>query len=251
MCRSIICFKFILNQLIERHAVVCCLPLQCRRKTWPINPCFIFITNLGLFRLLGFAWVCCFCSSRKANKFKLNANTVIHTRVALTVFFHLRWHWFKIKISLREVKLGYHMCPLKKSGAESEEVLGSKNFSVFTNQVLRFPCRVTLRHSELRERNFLLYRTSNLFSLGRVPFSFIAHFVEWSSLSTTRWRRQVNGVSNFAANNTAMLLWNFVYPVKINYCIVLVFKMYVDFALKLTLEDICICRNMTGYKNRK
>lgn len=138
MCRSIICFKFILNQLIERHAVVCCLPLQCRRKTWPINPCFIFITNLGLFRLLGFAWVCCFCSSRKANKFKLNANTVIHTRVALTVFFHLRWHCFKIKISLREVKLGYHMCPLKKSGAESEEVLGSKNFSVFANQVFTF-----------------------------------------------------------------------------------------------------------------
>lgn len=250
MCRSIICFKFILNQLIERHAVVCCLPLQCRRKTWPINPCFIFITNLGLFRLLGFAWVCCFCSSRKANKFKLNANTVIHTRVALTVFFHLRWHCFKIKISLREVKLGYHMCPLKKSGAESEEVLGSKNFSVFANQVFTFslPSYTKTLWATRKEFPFI----SNKQSLqSRVPFSFIAHFVEWSSLSTTRWRRQVNGVSNFAANNTAMLLWNFVYPVKINYCIVLVFKMYVDFALKLTLEDICICRNMTGYKNRK
>ena len=68
----------IVNLLIERHIAVCCLQLQCCRTPGrtPLN----FITNLGLFPLGGLRASDVFVRREKANKFKLNANTVIHTR---------------------------------------------------------------------------------------------------------------------------------------------------------------------------
>lgn len=123
-----------------------------------------------------------FVRQEKANKFKLNANTVIHARVALTVFFHLCCTVLRSKYH-SERSNSAKTCILWRKVERNQSTFyrSSKNLSVFTKYLLCFPCRVRLKG---KERNFLLYRAS-IFFLG----PFFSTFVEWSSLSTLRWWR--------------------------------------------------------------
>lgn len=94
---------------------------------------FHSITKLSLFPQ-GLRASVVFVRQEKANKFKLNANTVIPVRVALTVTFSIIIFISSvlIKISLNEVKLGEDVYPLMRSGAESAQVLQSKTSSLYS-----------------------------------------------------------------------------------------------------------------------
>lgn len=173
---SLFVFSFlIVNRPTERQAEICHLPFQCCRTRCPT---LYSITKLGLL-LPGLRASVVFFRQEKANKFKLNANTVIVSRGALTVtfsiFIFVSAVLINIKITL-VVKLGKDLCPSKDRGAESEQVLCSK--SLYISQI---DTEFTFFLAELDSKTVRAPRKkfpfiSNKHSLSRVSFSLFNTF---------------------------------------------------------------------------